>query len=63
MTRDQISTFRASANRSEVSGDLARHARLKGDPPTQTMTLAEARQLIGALVTRWLDWLREASNA
>jgi hypothetical protein len=32
VTRDQIRAFRASANRSEVSGDLARHARLKGDP-------------------------------
>jgi hypothetical protein len=63
VTRDQISTFTASANRSEVSGDLARHARLKGDPPTRTMTLGEARQLIGSLVTRWLDWLRESSTA
>jgi hypothetical protein len=62
VTRDQISTFTASADRREVSGDLARHARLKGDPPTRTMTLGEARQLIGALVTRWLDWLRESSN-
>ena len=63
VTRDQISTFTASANRREVSGDLARHARLKGDPPGRTMTLGEARQLIGALVRRWLDWLRESSNA
>ena len=63
VTRGQISTFTASANRREVSGDLARHARLKGDPPRRTMTLGEARQLIGALVTRWLDWLRESSNA
>ena len=63
VTRDQISTFTASANRREVSGDLARHARLKGDPPTRTMTLGEARRLIGALVTRWLDWLRESSNS
>jgi hypothetical protein len=63
VTRDQISTFRASANRSEVSGGLARHAWLKGDPPRRTMTLGEARQLIGALVRRWLNWLREASNA
>jgi hypothetical protein len=63
VTRDQISTFTASANRREVSGNLARHARLKGDPPRRTMTLGEARQLIGALVTRWLDWLRESSDS
>ena len=63
VTRDQISTFTASANRREVSGDLARHARLKGDPPKRTMTLAEARQLIRGLVITWLDWLRQSSNA
>lgn len=62
VTKDQISTFTASANRKEVSGDLARHARLKGDPPKRTMTLVEARQLIGSVVTAWLDWLRSPSN-
>jgi hypothetical protein len=62
VTRDQISTFTASANRKEVSGDLARHARLKGDLPKRTMTLVEARQLIGSLVIAWLDWLRSSSN-
>ena len=62
VTKDQISTFTASANRKEVSGDLARHARLKGDPPKRTMTLVEARQLIGSVVTAWLDWLRSSSN-
>ena len=35
----------------------------EGDPPTRTMTLLEALHLIGALVTRWLDWLQESSNA
>jgi hypothetical protein len=54
VTKDQISTFTASANRKDVSGDLARHARLKGDPPKRTMTLVEARQLIGSVVTAWL---------
>lgn len=58
LTRDQVSVFRGSANRKEVSGELARHARLKGDLPSRTMTLVEARPLISALVTRWLDWLR-----
>jgi hypothetical protein len=62
VTKDAISTFTGSANRKEVSGDLARHARLKGDPPKRTMTLVEAQQLIGALVTAWLDWLRPPSG-
>jgi hypothetical protein len=33
VTRDQISTFTASANRREVSGDLARHARFRVTRP------------------------------
>jgi hypothetical protein len=61
VTRDQVSVFTGSANRKEVSGDLARHARLKGDPPSRTMALIEARQMIGALVTEWLDWRRSSS--
>ena len=62
VTKDQISIFTASANRKEVSGDLARHARLKGSAPKRTMTLVEGRQLILSLVTRWLDWLRSSSS-
>jgi hypothetical protein len=62
VTKDQVSAFTASANRKEVSGDLARHARFKGDPPKRTMTLVEARQLIGSVVTTWLDWLRSSSS-
>jgi hypothetical protein len=27
---------------------------LKGDPPKRTMTLVEARQLIGSVVIAWL---------
>jgi hypothetical protein len=60
VTKDQIGAFTASANRKEVSGDLARHARWKGDPPKRTMTLVEARQLIGSVVIAWLDWLRSS---
>ena len=62
VTKDQISAFTASANRKEVSGDLARHARWKGDPPKRTMTLVKARQLIGSVVIAWLDWLRSCSS-
>jgi hypothetical protein len=62
VSKDQISTFTASANRREVGGDLARHARLKGSAPKRTMTLVEGRQLILGLVARWLDWLRSSSS-
>ncbi len=60
VTRDEVSVFKGSANRKEVSGDLARHARWKSDSPKRTMTLIEARQMIGVLVTKWLDWLRSS---
>ena len=62
VAEDQISTFTASVNRKEISGDLDRHARLKGDPPKRTMTLVEVRQLIGSVVTAWLVWLRSSSK-
>jgi hypothetical protein len=63
VTKDQISAFTGSANRKEISGDLARHARrFKGDPPKRSMTLVEARQLLGSVVIAWLDWLRSSSN-
>jgi hypothetical protein len=52
-----LSAFRASANRPDVSGDQARHARMPGAPPKRTMTLTEARQIINVLVTAWLESL------
>jgi hypothetical protein len=51
----EISAFGASANRPDVSGDQARHARLPGSPPKRTMSLPEARQLVQRLVKGWLD--------
>jgi len=53
------SVFRASANRADVSGDGARHARNPGPPPTRTMSLAEGRSFIGALVIQWLNHLAQ----
>jgi hypothetical protein len=51
------SAFTASANRADVSGDGARHARNPGLPPTRTMSLAEGRSYISDLVTKWLGSL------
>jgi hypothetical protein len=51
------SAFTGSANRADVSGSGARHARNSGPPPTRTMTLAEGRSFVGDLVTKWLDSL------
>jgi hypothetical protein len=60
LSGNQVSVFRGSANRKEVSGELARHARYKGSAPSKTMTLPEARKMISGLVMRWLDWLRSS---
>ena len=46
--------FTASANRPDVSGKSARHARHGGWPPRYTMTLNEGREFIADLVTAWI---------
>jgi hypothetical protein len=57
-TRTELSAFTASANRSDVSGIDARHARQSGGPPKRTMTINEGRQFIASLATRWFDSLK-----
>jgi hypothetical protein len=51
--------FGASANRSDVSGRDARHARReKRPPPKRTMTIEQGREYIRDIVAKWLDFLR-----
>jgi hypothetical protein len=57
-TRDDISAFTASANRPDVSGEGARHARMDGGLPKRTMPIGQARQFISDLVRRWMDTLQ-----
>ena len=54
-SKAESSSFRAGANRPEVSGESARHARMGGDPPARWMTLEEGRAFIVELVRLWLD--------
>jgi hypothetical protein len=56
-SRADDSAFTASANRADVSGSDARHARNSGPTPTRTMTLAEARSFVSGLVAKWLESL------
>lgn len=49
-----LDTFTESANRSEISGDAARHARLGGQPSGRSTDLVSARHLIRALVEAWM---------
>lgn len=49
-----LDTFTESANRSEISGDAARHARLGGQPSGRSTDLVSARHLIRSLVEAWM---------
>jgi hypothetical protein len=53
-----LKAFSASANRPDVSGADARHARLSGDAPNYHMSLSDGRQFISDLVRAWIDSLR-----
>ncbi|MBM7784901.1 hypothetical protein [Tenggerimyces flavus] len=56
------SAFTASANRPDVSGSRARHARMGGSPPKHSMTEGEGRDFVSRLVTAWLDSLAQMSR-
>jgi hypothetical protein len=49
--------FTSSANRPDVGGLSARHARVDGGPPKRTMTELQARDFIGRLLRAWMDAL------
>ena len=53
-----LSAFGASANRPDVSGAEARHARMSGGLPKHHMSLPEGRRFISDLVRAWIDSLR-----
>jgi hypothetical protein len=57
ISQEDNAAFFPAANRSDVSGDQARHARPRGQPPSRRMTLSEAQRVIVQLVVRWLDSL------
>jgi hypothetical protein len=56
-TKSDDRAFTGSADRPDVSGRGARHARMSGLPPRRTMSIAEGRSYISDLVTKRLDWL------
>jgi hypothetical protein len=57
VSKEDLSAFTGSADRPDVSGDAARHARMPGDPPKRTMSIEDARLMIAVLVRRWLESL------
>jgi hypothetical protein len=59
VTDGDISAFTASANRPDISQSEARHARMPGEPPKRTMTLAQGEDFIRRLVVAWWDSLKQ----
>jgi hypothetical protein len=58
LPKRDIKAFTVSANRPDISGDQARHARSSGPPPKRTrpMTLSEAQQMIPS--SSGAGWIR-----
>jgi hypothetical protein len=55
-TEADINRLTASANHPGISGDDARHARMKGNPGQNlTMTMEEADSLVRRLVANWIE--------
>ena len=55
-TKADIDRLTASANHPGISGDDARHARMKGTPgANRSMTMNEADDLVRRLVARWIE--------
>jgi len=62
-TAGDVSAFTASANRPDVSGQRARHARVTGVPPRRSMSEKVGRQFVSSLVAAWVAWLGAAPAA
>lgn len=54
-TQAECKRFTHTANSRLALGDEARHGHTKFQPPSNPMTLGEARQLIRTIVTGWLE--------
>ncbi len=53
-SRTQLRRFKHSANSVVVAGDEARHGVEPTSPPSDAMTISEARSLVDILLARWL---------
>jgi len=53
-SRTQLRRFKHSANSVTAAGDHARHGIEQRTPPTDAMTISEARSLVDILLARWL---------
>jgi len=55
VTNRQVDRFKRTANSQKAIGDKARHGRDPYEPPTDPLSLSEARALIDSLIKVWLD--------
>ncbi|MFI6509652.1 hypothetical protein ACIBCT_18755 [Streptosporangium sp. NPDC050855] len=53
----QLNRFTENANRQELVGPTARHARLKGSKGSLPLPLGEAQELIRGIVADWINSL------
>lgn len=51
---EALRTFTESANRLEISGDAARHARIRGEPSGRSTDVVSGREMIRALLRAWM---------
>jgi hypothetical protein len=52
-----LKAFKAAANRPDIGGPMARHARVTGEKPNVQLTLPQARIVIQELVRNWCQAL------
>jgi hypothetical protein len=55
VTNRQVDRFKRTANSQKAIGDKARHGKDPYEPPTEPLSLSEARALIDGLLKVWLD--------
>jgi hypothetical protein len=53
-SKKKIRRFTGTAQSSEILGDEARHVRYKGGPPSDPMSLSEAKSFVKAMLEQWI---------
>ena len=54
VSEKNISRFTGTAQSSDILGDDARHARYRGGPPSDPMSLSEAKSFIKTILEQWI---------
>jgi hypothetical protein len=55
VSKTEVTRFTQTANSAEAIGDEARHAKKHVPPPPRPMTIQEAKQLMKALLEKWIE--------